>query len=109
GYTPRRPRAWPFYWVLADRRWLGLLSRVAYSTLHAHVGALLGEADAAPGVISLGAEPRVLGALASTRARGRDLERRPMISSSKRFGYGSLHCRLLASEWSISWRPVPYR
>ena len=46
---PRRLRAYFLY----DRRRLGLLSRVAYRTLHAYVGAALGESDAVPGVVSL--------------------------------------------------------
>jgi hypothetical protein len=46
---PKRLREY----FLHDRRRLGLLSRVASRTLHAYVGAALGEADAVPGVISL--------------------------------------------------------
>ena len=46
---PKRLRAYFLY----DRRRLGLLSRVAYRTLHGYVGAALGEADAVPGVVSL--------------------------------------------------------
>ena len=46
---PRRLRAY----FLHDRRRLGRLSRVAYRTLRAYVGAALGESDAVPGVISL--------------------------------------------------------
>ena len=46
---PKRLRAY----FLHDRRRLGRLSRVAYRTLHAYVGAALGESDAVAGVISL--------------------------------------------------------
>jgi hypothetical protein len=46
---PKRLRAY----FLHDRRRLGLLSRTAYRTLHAYVGAALGERDAVPGVVSL--------------------------------------------------------
>jgi hypothetical protein len=46
---PKRLRAYFLY----DRRRLGLLSRVASRTLHAYVGAALGEPDVVPGVISL--------------------------------------------------------
>ncbi len=46
---PKRLRAYFLY----DRRRLGLLSRVAYHTLHGYVGAALGESDAVPGVVSL--------------------------------------------------------
>ncbi len=46
---PKRLR--PYF--LHDRRRLGLLSRTACRTLHAYVGAALGERDLAPGVISL--------------------------------------------------------
>jgi hypothetical protein len=46
---PKRLRAY----FLHDRRRLGLLSRVASRTLHAYVGAALGESEAVPGVISL--------------------------------------------------------
>ena len=46
---PKRLRAYFLY----DRRRLGLLSRVASRTLHAYVGAALGERDAVPGVVSL--------------------------------------------------------
>ncbi len=46
---PKRLHAYFLY----DRRRLGLLSRVAYHTLHGSVGAALGEPDAVPGVVSL--------------------------------------------------------
>ena len=46
---PKRLRAY----FLHDRRRLGLLSRVAYRTLHGYVGAALGESDVVPGVVSL--------------------------------------------------------
>ena len=46
---PKRLREY----FLHDRRRLELLSRVASRTLHAYVGAALGEADAVPRVISL--------------------------------------------------------
>ena len=44
---------WLRAYFLYDRRRLGLLSRVAYHTLRAYVGASLGEPDAVPGVVSL--------------------------------------------------------
>jgi hypothetical protein len=46
---PKRLRAYFLY----DRRRLGLLSRVAYQTLRASMGAALREPDAVPGVVSL--------------------------------------------------------
>ena len=46
---PKRLRAYFLY----DRRRLGLLSRVAYRTLHGYVCAALGESDAVPWVVSL--------------------------------------------------------